>query len=344
MTTHHEGPTDWRRAAFSHAEDLVRRIMVATPPRSATVRNLAFHHYGKQVRRILRSAPAEFEVVSRRDLAVGQHSSVTELSLMTDAAVAPGDVLSLWWRNSDERVASVGTPGVSGATPTRYRTTPLPHRPSQQAVVTGDDLLRGVVDLSGEVTDWRAAPRIVPRFFTTSHAAVAGDRTELRLQVTRNSGWPERAAAYLNRVGPGERLHGWILPHPHRVPAGPGLAIVTGSGAASVFAALRAGARGVRLFWGLGDKQLAPWVETELDQWWAVKALTEVEFARTPCRVTDLLRPRGAELRQLMDDGGWLYVSGNAAMGRDVDQIVSDALGESRYRIGYEAMRYIVST
>ena len=365
MTTRYEGPTGWRRAAFSHVEDAVRRLMVVTPPRSRTIRNLAFHRYGKQVRRILRAAPVELELVSRSDLAVGERSTVAELSLVTSAAVAPGDVLSLWWRNSEQRVASVvrpaggvmaspgkrsdGRPAADELVPAeslarRYWTTPLPHRPSRLTGAPVEELLREVVDLSGAATDLLTAPRIVPRFFTTSHAAVAGGRTELRLQVTRQDGWPERAAAYLSRVEPGEKLRGWVLPHPHRVPPGPGMAIVTGSGAASVFASLRAGARGVRLLWGLGDKRLAPWAEAELQGWLASGALAELELAHSPQRVTDLLRPHSAELRGLIDDGGWVFVSGNEAMGRDVDLIVGDALGEHRYRASYEAMRCIVST
>ncbi len=340
MTARHEGPTDWRRAAFSQIEDPVRRVLVVTPPRSRTVRNLAFHRYGGQVRRILRTAPAEFEVTGRRVLAAGASSSVAEISLVTDAAVAPGDVLSLWWRNSDERVAG----HARGLGPQRYWTTPLPHRPSTRRTAPEDVLLREVVELGDQAVDWRGAPRIVPRFFTTSHATVTAGRTELRLQVTRDRRWPERAAAHLHRVAPRERLSGWVLPHPHRVPTGPGLAIVTGSGAASVFASLRAGAGDVRLLWGLGDKELAPWVEDELAEWLAGGALAGLEIARTPTRVTDLLLPRRAEVRELVAAGGWLFVSGNAVMGEHVDAMVADALGDRRYRECYEAMRYIVST
>ena len=69
-----------------------------------------------------------------------------------------------------------------------------------------------------------------------------------------------------------------------------------------------------------------------------------LEIARTPTRVTDLLLPRRAEVRELVAAGGWLFVSGNAAMGEHVDAMVADALGDRRYRECYEAMRYIVST
>lgn len=340
MTTRREGPTGWRRAAFSHVEDVVRRLMVLPPPRSRTVRDLAFHRYGRQVRRILRAAPAEFEVVERRDLAVGAHSSVAELSLRGETQVAPGDVLSLWWRNSDARAAAT----ASGEGSLRYWTTPLPHRPSTRRTATEEVLRREVVDLSGEETGWRRAPRIVPRFFTTSHAAGDGDVAEVRLQVTWDRRWPEQAAAYLHRAEPGERLRGWVLPHPHRVPTGPGLAIVTGSGAASVFAALRAGARDVRLLWGLGDKRLAGWVEAELEDWLASGALGHLEVVRAPSRVTDLLAPRTGELREIVTGGGWLFVSGNAAMGEQVDLLVGDALGDRRRRAVHESLRYIVST
>lgn len=340
MTTRREGPTDWRRAAFSQVEDAVRRGLVAVPPRPRTVRNLAFHRYGQQVRRILRASPAEFEVVGRRDLAVGTHSSVAELSLLTEVPVTPGDVLSLWWRNSEERVAAA----ASGSPPQRYWTTPLPHRPSVRRTAVEATLLRDVVDLSGNPSGWREAPRIVPRFFTTSHAAPRRNRIEVRLQVTRHGRWPERAAAYLHRAEPGERLRGWVLPHPHRVPEGPGMAVVTGSGAASAFAALRSGARGVRLLWGLGDKRLVSWVEAELHDWLTSGALAQLELARTPLRVTDLLERHVDDLRAILAQGGWLFVSGNAAMGEQVDLMVAELLGDRQYQASHEALRYIVST
>lgn len=355
MTARREGPTDWRRAAFSQLEDAVRWGMVLLPPRRRTLRSLAFHRYGRQVRRILRSTPVEFELAGRRDLAVGALSSVAELHLVADVPVAPGDVLSLWWQNSEQRVAAA----VRGEGPQRYWTTPLPHRPSRWRTVSEQALLREVLDLSGEPESrppvrsepadgsparslLLTAPRIVPRFFTTSHAAVVDGRTELRLQVTRDRRWPERAAAQLHRAEPGELLRGWVLPHPHRLPAGPGLAVVTGSGAAAVFASLRAGARGVRLIWGLGDKELSPWAAAEVEGWLAGGALTELRIARTPVRVTDLLT--AAELRQNAAAGGWLFVSGNAAMGEQVEQLVGDALGEARRRTGHEALRYLRST
>lgn len=368
MTTRREGPTDWRRAALSQVEDVARRALVLTPPGSRTVRELAFHRYRRQVRRILRSAPVEFEVTERRPLAVGERSSVVELGLVTDAPVAPGDVLWLWWRNSEERVAAA----TGGLAPQGHWTTPLPHRPSRWRTAPEDVLWREVVDLSGEPANrppvrpepgdgsprrsgsgdgfpahaptplLRTAPRIVPRFFTTSDAAVRNGRTELRLQVTRDQRWPERAAAHLHRAEPGERLRGWVLPHPHRVPPGPGLVVVTGSGAAAVFAALRSGTRGVRLFWGLGDKELAPWVEAEVAAWLASGALLDLSIARTPTRVTDLLT--AADLRRAAASDGWLFVSGNAAMAEQVDLMVGEALGASRRQAGHQGLRYIVSS
>lgn len=300
----------------------------------------------------------------RGPLAIGVAGSVVELTLR-GGGVEPGDMLQLWWEND---VA----PAPGDDDPVAAWATPLPHRPARRVRTTAGEVRRRLVDLGGadagaSAHDARAllarTPRLTPRFYTVSGVAPGGSGAgngpgvegvsessdtgtapvEVRLQVTRAAAWPERAAAYLHRVQPGDVVRGWVLRHPHRVDRSrPGLAVVTGSGAAGVFAALRAGAHGIRLVWGLGDKRLAPWVERELDAHLASGGLAEVALARSPQRVTDVLAPRLAEVRALVADGGWVYVSGNEAMADAVDALLHGALGAEQARAHAE-LRYIVS-
>ncbi|ALJ21831.1 hypothetical protein AOA12_18785 [Microbacterium sp. No. 7] len=313
----------------------MRWALVRDPRPRRTVRDAAFAAYLRDVRGTVRRPPHRFETIEVRSLARGGHSEIVEIALdATGSGALPGDMLQVWWENPADGHA----PGDDASVP--HWSTPLPHRPSRRVRATGGELRRRVLDLSaGTPADPSRAPRITPRFYTVSD--VTGD--ELRLQVTRSAAWPERAAAYLHRLQPGAVVRGWVLRHPHRLDrARPALAVVTGSGAAGVFAALRAGARGIHLVWGLGDKGLAPWIERELDGHLASGALDRVELAHAPRRVTDLLAPQLAEARDLVAAGGSVYVSGNSAMADAVDALLTGALGAERARAHAE-LRYIVS-
>jgi len=351
VTSRVEGPTTWRRAAFAHLEDAVRWAMVNDPRRPRTPRDAAFRAYLREVRATLRSDPVPFTVASRRPLLTGAASSVVEVELTGGACVEPGDMLLLWWRNLPASVDGVGSEradqtGRSSTVPLRvgarsYWTTPLPHRPSRRARTTEERFARAVADLSAPGTHAVAAPRITPRFYTVA-GAVAG---QVSLHVTATHAWPARAADFLHRVGERETVYAWVLRHPHRVDrTRGGLAVATGSGAAGVFAALRHGARDVRLVWGLGDKDLEPWVREELDRHVVSGALAELRLARSPQRVTDLLARDAVAVRELVADGGWLYVSGNERMGEAVDGLLTGIVGASAIARARDDLRYIVST
>lgn len=342
MTTRREGPTTWRRAALSQVEDIVRAGLVGLPRRHRTRRDEVFHRYLRVVRRTLREEPADFEVVASRPLATGATSAIIELTLHGDTPVAPGDMLYAWWLNHPDRVGT-----ALGEAPTAHWTTPVPHRPSRRQRVPASDLHAAVLDLSDPDTlpTVADAPRIMPRFFTVSHAVPADDGWRVSLQVTLDGSWPARAASYLHRVAPGERVRAWVLPHPHRVDrAVPGVAVATGSGAAGVFAALRAGATGIRFVWGLGDKQLAPWVDDEMRGFVADGSLAELHLARSPQRVTDLLPDLADPARAAIADDGWVYVSGNEAMGHAVDAQLVEICGADALAAAAGDLRYIVST
>lgn len=322
MTSRLEAETSWARAGFSWAEDAVRWMLVNDPRPTRTARDAAFHAYLKRVRSVMRTEPAQSEVTGTRELAAGPSPRIVEVEL-TGPRVDAGDVLLLNWRNRPAPAAGAGV---------RYWTTPLPHRPSRRATATPAQLSEGVREEGGG--------RITPRFYTTADAG----QGRARLHVTRAAAWPERSAAFLHRAVPGTRVAGWVLPHPHRVNrADPGCAIVTGSGAAGVFAGLRHGAHGVRLIWGIGDKQLAPWVLDELAEHRRQGAIAELSIVRSPQRVTDVLAERLAAEASAVRAGEWLYVSGNEAMGQAVDAMFHGALGADLGR-AHDDLRYIVST
>ncbi|MFT4258199.1 hypothetical protein [Microbacterium sp.] len=331
MSTRREARVTAARAIRSHAEDVVRAALVALPPRERTRRGLAFHAYQRQVRTIMRADPVAFEVVETRMLAEGHRTSVIEVTLRGEVGVDAGDMLHVLWRNDLDRIAA-----ADAVTAARFWTTPIPHRPSRWARVGASGLLESVVDLSASTdSDPARAERITPRFFT-----VAGvEASDVRLQVTHTAGMPPRAASFLARVRPGDVVEARVLPHPHRVAHdGPGLAVVTGSGAAGVFAALRAGASGIRLVWGLGDKQLAPWVQEELREHLRAGRLSSLRLALRPERVTDLL------VDEPIEQMAWIYVSGHESMGAAVDAALRARLGESVLREMSDGLRCIVST
>lgn len=295
------------------------------------------------MRRILRAPAETVEVLDARALAQGSRSRIVELTLRTDAPVAPGDVVSLCWRNAPAAVAARGPDDV----PLRYWSTPTPHRPSFRTGASRARVLSEVLDLGDAPPDasLRTAPRMTPRLFTTSDAREVERGWRLRLQVTAHEGAPPRAAAFLHGLRPGDRVSAWVLPHPHRLTrfAQPGLAVVTGSGAAAVFAALRSGSRGLQLVWGLGDKVLEPWMQEELRQHRDTGALRSVEIVRSPERVTAAAARCAAEVRSLIAHGGWIFVSGNDRMAHDVDALIRGALGADLHNQASRDLRYIVS-
>jgi sulfite reductase alpha subunit-like flavoprotein len=307
--------------------------MVNDPRRPRTPRDAAFRAYLREVRATLRSDPVPFTVASRRPLLTGAASSVVEVQLTGGARVEPGDMLLLWWRNLPASVDGVGSERVD---PT-CRGSTVPRR----ARTTEERFVRAVADLSAPGTDAVAAPRITPRFYTVA-GAVAG---QVSLHVTAAHAWPARAADFLHRVGERETVYAWVLRHPHRVDrTRGGLAVATGSGAAGVFAALRHGARDVRLVWGLGGKDPEPWVREELDRHVVSGALAELRLARSPQRVTDFLARDAVAVRELVADGGWLYVSGNERMGEAVDGLLTGIVGAPAIARARDDLRYIVST
>lgn len=340
MTSRREGPTTWARAMLSRGEDAVRWALVNDPRRARTKRDAAFRDYLRTVRATLQREPATFTVTGSRMLAEGTESEVVEVSLRADIPVVAGDQLLLWWRNAPAAVDRLDV-NLSGSD--AYWSTPVPHVPSRQLRDSRASIAASVIDLSEpplaasfqEILT--TSPRITPRFFT-----VAGTDADIALHVTYADAWPSRASAFLRRATAGEEVRGWVLPHPHRVDhSGPGLAVATGSGAAGVFAALRAGARGIHLVWGVGDKELAPWVQDELSAHLDSGALAQLYAARRPQRVTDLLTP---DLVREVAATGWVYVSGNESMGVEVDVRLTEILGAAWRQRAHDELRYIVST
>lgn len=334
MSIEGSGPVSGWGALRSRVFDVARAALVRLPGQSDSVRDDAFRTYQRAFRTLMRTAPAQFTVTGARPLATGAASRVVEVRMRTSAVVLPGDMLYLTWRNSDERVAQF----APGERQLRYFTTPLPHRPATRAVSSEREILSGVLDLSGGgVASLATSDRIVPRIYTVADVRPAGASTEVAIHVTIDASWPERAASFLGRLVAGDDVTGWALPHPHRVDHDvPTLAIVTGSGAAGVFAALRDECAPIDLVWGLGDKELAPWVFEELAQHRESGRLRSVVFARRPDRVTDLLEERMTAPRAV-------YVSGNEAMGAAVDALLRERWGDSVVEALAGDLTYIAS-
>lgn len=355
MSTLAGPPVRLRDALGSQLTDAARAVWVRLPAESQTVRDLAFAAYRRDVRRILRAGTERFEAIGTRTVAESSRSSIVEIELVTDARVHTGDMLYVWWRNDPERVAALD-PALA-ATELGYWTTPLPHRPARRSRTAAGRLAEAVYDLSALSLDevgaldarrLRALPRITPRLYTASHVSASpGGSSTVRLQVTMRGDWAQRAAAFLHRVQPGERLHAWVMPHPNRVERrSPGIAIVTGSGAAGVFAALRAGAEPIDLIWGLGDKRPGQWVLDELRAHERSGALSSLRLVSSPEHVAEALRARGGadELRERVRLGDRLYVSGNEAAGGSTHEALVEMLGEAAVREAAESLRYINSS
>lgn len=282
----------------------------------------------------MQTDPVQFTVIDVRPLATGASSRVIEVRMRTAAVVLPGDMLYIGWRNSDARVGQFSP----GQRQLRYFTTPLPHRPVKLMFGSEREVLSGVLDLSeGHTASLTGSSRIVPRIYTVAGVQPRGTHNEIAIHVTIDDSWPERAAAYLGRLHADDTAIGWVLPHPHRVDHDvPTLAIVTGSGAAGVFAALRDECAPIDLVWGLGDKELAPWVFEELAKHRETGALRSVVFARRPDRVTDLLDERIPAPRAV-------YVSGNETMGATVDALLRERWSDDLVDAMSADMSYIAS-
>lgn len=319
MSIEGSGPVSQWGALQSHAFDLARAVLVRVPAQRENVRDAAFRAYQRAFRALMQTDPARFTVTEVRPVATGEASRVVEVRMQTSAAVLPGDMLYLRWRNSEERAQQF----APGERQLRYFSTPLPHRPATRSVASERELLRNVIDLSvGETASLSGSERIVPRIYTVADVQPEGALSEIAIHVTIDESWPERAAAYLGRARAGEVVTGWVLPHPNRLDhAVPTLAIVTGSGAAGVFAALRDECAPIDLVWGLGEKELAPWIFEELAGHRAAGRLNGVTFARRPDRVTDLLDERITAPRAV-------YVSGNESMGAAVDALLRERWGD----------------
>ena len=351
MSTLDGPPVHLADALGSHAKDLARAVWVRLPAASRSPRDRAFAAYRRHVRRIVRGETASFRVIDTRTVAASPLSRVVEIELHTRAEVGVGDMLYVWWCNDPARVASLA-PALTDAE-VGYWTTPVPHRPARYARATAAHVAASVLDLSAlgvedvaalDAAELLALPRITPRLYTASEARRdGGGRCIVKVQVTMRQDWPRRAAAFLHRVAAGDEVRAWVMPHPNRVHrVRPGVAVVTGSGAAGVFAALRDGAVGIDLIWGLGDKRLEPWVLDELRGYEVSGALASLRLVNSPMHV-------GAALRELADlgersrRGDWLYVSGNEAAGVDAHAAVADLLGDEAVGQAADSLRYINS-
>ena len=347
-------PLALRGALGSHILDVARAAYVRLPERSTYPRDLAFAEYRREVRRIMRRPTVSFEVEETRPLASGRESHIVEIALRGKAGVRPGDMLYVWWRNDPGRLERM-LGGVDRSAELGYWTTPVPHRPARRSRGPIHRLASDVFDLSDRdpaagplaPRDLLALPRITPRLYTVSgvsDSATEGGGSQLRIQVTMRDGWPDRAAAFLHRLQPGDAVQAWVMPHPHRVQrTGPVTAVVTGSGAAGVFAALRSGVGGIDLVWGLGDKRLEPWVAEEIEGYLRLGALRSFELVESPERVQEALE-RGGTRQDRLVDGSWLYVSGNASAGEAVDATARRILGDDELRTAAESLRYINSS
>lgn len=274
-----------------------------------------------------------------------------EVSLLGSAPVEPGDMVYVWWR-SDPMMVDALPPSLARAS-LGFWTTPVPHRPSQWARATGARLAESVFDLSGllraeigslDADGLRSLPRIAPRLYTVSDVSTGEPGSSIvRLQVTMRDDWRPRSASFLHRLAPGDRVRVWIMPHPNHVDLSqPGLAVVTGSGAAGVFAALRSGARDIDLVWGLGDKKLERWMFDELAEHERSGGLASLRLVRSPERVDEATREILA--RRGLSDASQIYVSGNEAAGAAVHQVLREHLGERALAEATASMRYINSS
>ena len=351
MSTLAGPPVRLADALGSHAKDIARAAWVRLPAESRRPRDLAFAAYRRRVRRVMRGDTCSFRVVGTRTVASSSRSTVVEVELRTRAEVGPGDMLYVWWRNDPARLASLD-PGLADAE-LGYWTTPVPHRPARRSRATAARLAASVFDLSALRAEevgalgaegLLALPRITPRLYTASEARRGADGGGVvKVQVTMREEWPRRAAAFLHRADPGDEFRAWVMPHPNRVDrGGPGVAVVTGSGAAGVFAALRGGARGIDLVWGLGEKRPEAWILDELRGYELSGALASLRLVTSPTHVGDALREM-ADLGERSRRGDWLYVSGNEAAGADAHAALVDLLGDEAVRRAADSLRYINS-
>ncbi len=336
MSIEGSGPVSRWGALRSYGYDAIRAGIVRVPGRNDSHHDAAFRRYQRDFRQVMKSDAAEFTVLQTRPVAVGETNQVIELRFATSATVNPGDMLLLDWQNSPQQVARFHP----GDRELRYFTTPQPHLPAKHARASETEVLTRVLDLSGTTSaSLSTTDRILPRIYTVSGAVPggSGQPNEVSIQVTLEDSWPQRASAYLGRLEAGDIVRGRVLPHPHRIDRTvPTLAIVTGSGAAGVFAALRAGCAPIEFVWGLGDKELEPWVFQELARFREAGVLGRVDFARRPDRVTDILRPMIQAPRSI-------YVSGNEDMGVAVDWMLRESWGDSTVEALQNDMTYIAS-
>lgn len=366
---------DLRRALASHGLHVARHVVTWLPARG-TPRDVAFRRYFAAVGDRFRREPTRFRVERVRPVAAGPGHRILELTLTGPAAARPGDMVALTWHNATERVVEAV---AAASTPVRFWTTPRPCRPARPARADAATFYREVVDLglplpAGDHA--RTAPRIVPRIYTLAGiepvAAVPGHGirngaapgagsaardpgvadTRITILVSHRAAWPDRAAAYLCRLRHGDEVGGWLLPHPSRLPAlhgalGRGLAVVTGSGVAGVLAGLRTHTlpAPIRLVWGTRH-EIEPWLREELAAHVAAGTIDRLDLLRSrgpdPHRVTDALDP--ADLRDRVDHGGWVYVSGHAATGAPVRDRFVAAVGGATVDRMVDELRYIEST
>ncbi len=368
-------PVDLRRAIASHALHAARHVLTAwyaTPfHRSLSRREAAFRRYFGDVGASFRSAPRTWQVAEIRPVTDGSAGDrrITEITLTGPLGAAPpvpGDMVALLWRNPDSAVArALPALAPTATTPVAYWTTPRPCRPARRSSTSAETFLREAADLGEGVSSsrWTTAttPRLAPRLYTLSEVAREGDHSRLRIMVSFHADWPERAAAHLLGLRVGEEVRGWVLPHPRRVPglvvpqsrepiapeaAGPGLAVVTGSGIAGVLAALRAGvADDLWLVWGTRHP-VAPWLLQELETYRAAGLIGRLDVVvsagERPRRVTDVLDDATGELARRLTRGDWIYVSGHTATLPAVRERVQAVLGPTT-KARIEAMRYIES-
>jgi sulfite reductase alpha subunit-like flavoprotein len=362
---------NWCHAIAYHSKHWLARARLALPDRrDRRPRDQAFVDYFRRLIPLFQQRPRALEVLGKRVAIHGRRGPAHELRLRTPPglASAPGDMLYIMWRNRAETVAEIERLlGPSPAPSWRAWTDAAILHPPRLLQATPRELLESVLDLERPsrvlleraglprdtrvslVNLLRAHPALAtwaelaqrqspihPRVYTLSRTGA-----ELELLVSTFTEAPGRCSTHLAALEPGEAVHAWLLPHPHRLPTahgheGPGLVIVTGTAIATPLSYLRAGVlpSGTRVIWGLRSRQDAPELIRELES--APGLDLQVTESAASRHVQDALDPA-------MPVPPWIYLSGHRQMAEEVETALETAWGHDEVHRWQDEMRFIRS-
>jgi len=354
----------WWQAVAQRLARSFLRFRMARGRRGSSVRTIAFADYRAALLREFGQSERSFVLRSRSVLAErGEGLRTYEIVLEGEERLPwqPGDLLYLRWRNSAARVSAVKARLPARTRPMRVLTYGHALRPPRLERVTPEAFLGTIVDLHAahpEHPTWgalkRRQPRIRPRIFTVSKIRESEGRPILELIVSTVAGG--RASGYLQRLPVGERLFGYRLPHPHRLPGaygfrGPGVCIVTGSAVAGVLVHLRSQASlaPIWLIWGVKDEDRAFYRE-ELCRYLDSGRLARLDIVASRSvgdapgeYVQDFVRRQGRAIESSLEPDGWLYVSGQKSMAQAVSLALRELYGEATVDQWRDRMRLVIS-